>query len=67
MLEHPWFNDLRVGDESDDVPILKSVAANLKEQKRMSTRAQFRAGVGAIMAVHKTQRLLNIKHGRAPT
>lgn len=65
VLKHPWFSDMQ--DEDDYVP-LKSVAKNLKEQQRLATRRKFRAGVGAVLAVTKTKRLLNMKReSRAPT
>lgn len=58
VLRHPWFSDLREEDE-EAAPVL-SVGKNLKEARRLTTRNKFRAGVGAVLAVTKTQRLLKI-------
>ncbi|RLN36948.1 hypothetical protein BBJ28_00002078 [Nothophytophthora sp. Chile5] len=55
VLDHPWFNDIK--EEGDDLPVL-SVGKNMKEARRLTSRNKFRAGVGAVMAVTKTQRLL---------
>uniref|UniRef100_K3WBT2 Protein kinase domain-containing protein n=1 Tax=Globisporangium ultimum (strain ATCC 200006 / CBS 805.95 / DAOM BR144) TaxID=431595 RepID=K3WBT2_GLOUD len=63
VLIHPWFNDCK----DDDDHILTSVGKKLKEAKLSTSRSKFRAGVGAVMAVNKTQRLLNMKIGRAST
>ncbi|TMW64702.1 hypothetical protein Poli38472_011582 [Pythium oligandrum] len=63
VLKHAWFQDMA----DDDDKVLDSVAKNLKEAKRLTTRSRFRASVGAVMAVKKTQRLLSMKQGRAPT
>ncbi|EEY65462.1 calcium/calmodulin dependent protein kinase, putative [Phytophthora infestans T30-4] len=61
VLDHPWFNDIK--EEDDDAPVL-SVGKNLKEARRLTARSKFRAGVGAVLAVTKTQRLL--KAARSP-
>lgn len=61
VLDHPWFNDIKEAD--DDAPVL-SVGKNMKEARRLTARSKFRAGVGAVMAVTKTQRLL--KASRSP-
>ncbi|KAF1336113.1 Camk/camk1 protein kinase, partial [Globisporangium splendens] len=61
VLTHPWFNDCK----DDDDHILISVGKKLKEAKLSTTRSKFRAGVGVVIAVNKTQRLLNMKIGRA--
>ncbi|KAJ0391489.1 hypothetical protein P43SY_010270 [Pythium insidiosum] len=63
VLKHGWFKDL--GD--DDTDHVLSVGKNLKEQRRLTTRNKFRAGVGAVIAVKKTQRLLSMKNAKAPT
>ncbi|GLD96979.1 hypothetical protein PINS_up005662 [Pythium insidiosum] len=63
VLKHAWFKDL--GD--DDADHVLSVGKNLKEQRRLTTRNKFRAGVGAVIAVKKTQRLLSMKNAKAPT
>ncbi|KAL4100235.1 hypothetical protein PRIC1_008029 [Phytophthora ramorum] len=55
VLDHPWFNDIK--DADDDAPVL-SVGKNMKVARRLTARSKFRAGVGAVMAVTKTQRLL---------
>ena len=39
-----------------------SVGIVMKEQKRNTTRAKFRAGVDAVIAVQKTQRLVHLKN-----
>lgn len=62
LLKHPWFNDIM--DDTEDAPILQAVGKHLKESKHLTTRNKFRAGVGAIIAVKKTQRLINMKHNR---
>ncbi|KAG1713488.1 hypothetical protein DVH05_001275 [Phytophthora capsici] len=61
VLDHPWFNDIKEAD--DDAPVL-SVGKNMKEARRLTARSKFRAGVGAVLAVTKTQRLL--KAARSP-
>lgn len=63
VLKHPWFSDCK----DDDDHVLSSVGKKLKEAKMLTSRSKFRAGVGAVMAVNKTQRLLNLKIGRAST
>lgn len=64
VLKHPWFSDCM----DDDDHVLASVGKKLKEAKMLTTRSKFRAGVGAVMAVNKTQRLLNLSRiGRAST
>ncbi|TYZ68879.1 hypothetical protein PybrP1_009736 [[Pythium] brassicae (nom. inval.)] len=63
VLKHPWFSDCK----DDDDHVLASVGKKLKEAKMLTSRSKFRAGVGAVMAVNKTQRLLSLKIGRAST
>lgn len=64
VLLHPWFSDLRHEDEEEPAPVLK-VGINLKEARRLTARSKFRAGVGAVLAVTKTQRLLKLGKGMA--
>lgn len=63
VLRHPWFSDIH--DEEEDATHVLSVGKNMKEARRLTSRNKFRAGVGAVMAVTKTQRLL--KMGRNNT
>lgn len=64
VLAHPWFNDCE--DDDDGQHLLTDVAKNLKENRRLTVRSKFRAGVGAVMAVNKTRLLLNMKQ-KIPT
>ncbi|TDH64748.1 hypothetical protein CCR75_002465 [Bremia lactucae] len=55
VVDHPWFNDIKEAD--DDAPMLL-VGKAMKETRHLNARSRFRAGVGAVMAVTKTQLLL---------
>ncbi|RMX69131.1 hypothetical protein DD238_002430 [Peronospora effusa] len=57
VLHHSWFNDIKEVDE--DAPVLL-VGKNMKETRRLTAMSTFRAGVGAVMAVTKTQRLVKV-------
>lgn len=55
VLDHPWFNDIKEAD--DDVPVLL-VGKTMKATRHRTARSRFRAGLGVVLAVTKTQRLV---------